>query len=60
MPKNTLSDETLKLLEEAASDLNKLNLGNKSSKGKILDTSDDVRSDYPNASKTVYLKLKNV
>ena len=62
IPKNTLSDETLRLLEQAATDLGSIDLNAKSSstKRKRTEENGDIRTNYPEATKSVYLKIKNL
>ena len=59
-PKNTLSDETLKLLEQAANDLGSLNLNQQTNKKHKVEASDANRGSYLDATKAIYLKVKNL
>ena len=62
IPHNALSDETLKLLDQASSALNKLDINNKNSapKRKRTDNTGDIRTSYPEANKSLYLRVKNL
>ena len=61
-PKNSISDETLQLLEQAADLLEpKPSTTSQPTKRERLESSDDKkRTNYPQASKGIYLKTKTL